>query len=292
MIKDFEGSYLRIEFDSIAEMASVIETNHSNVDVFAEAGGRDGWYGDVKSVSGLKTLAQNGWGRDLEEVLSVSEETIKTVERDFDVQTWQSYYDVSGSDVDVARYLSGEPENMIAYTMVETPRAGRVVTLVANVSVSGGVSTETIEARGKNICALVHALETLGIRTELYTSFGNTTDFFGTDDNGAVKCQITVKVKKAEEILDPAMVMFAYAHPAFFRAYMLTAMHELPVKHHRAFGMYSGGGYGHVVKLVDTTSFPEHTVVVDAKMRGGRGEWNPKMAKDFVVSQLKDLEMI
>lgn len=276
-----DSSHELMEFDSIADLRSEVEGKHSDAEVLRHIGEGEDYMGDVKSWDHLTQLARDGWEDDVEELVKVSEETLETIDREFQLPSWQSYYDVTGSDVDVARYLSGEPENMIAYTMVETPRVGRVITLAVNVGASGIVDSKVITARGKYIVSLVYALESMGLRTELYADLQ-------AKGWGRGTCRTLVKVKAADDVLDPAMIMFAYAHPAFMRAYMLASMHGFSEGIQVKVGV--GSGYGVPTKGFDDQDIlPEGTVTVASNMTGA---WNKQDAQDFVVKHLRELGII
>lgn len=273
-----------IEFDSMADLRNVVEKDCRDTFIMRHFDDGDSdFMGGVTSFPEMMVLAKNGWEDDVQEVLSVSESTLETIERTFDVQSWQSVYDVTGSDVDVDRYLSGQPENMISYVMMDTPKVGRVVTLSVNVGASWMVDTDTIQCRGKNITALVYALEALGIRTELYADL----QIHGMFREGNQARNI-VKIKAAEDTLDPAMVMFAFAHPGFMRSYMLASLHKFSKRVQGMVGV--GEGYGIPTKGFTQDVFPEGTISVPIPLQGGK--WNADKARDFVVENLRELGMI
>src|SRR5690606_40002886 len=74
----------------------------------------NGWQGEgVRTLDDAKRLAHEGLPIDGVKALEVASEKVSQIYREYDVPSFSSCYDVTGSDVDVARYLSGEPENMI-----------------------------------------------------------------------------------------------------------------------------------------------------------------------------------
>jgi hypothetical protein len=125
-------------------------------------------------------------------------------------------FDVSGDYVDVGRYLSGEPECMVDWPLQPTSAVGRVITLCAPVTWSGAVSDETIVRRGQVITALALALSRLGHNVELWADRTNTSH------SGARRTKIRVLVKGANDVLDPAKVLFAYAHPSMLHGLAWT----------------------------------------------------------------------
>jgi hypothetical protein len=279
---DVSGRNGTMVFDSIDDLRKEVE-KHQDSHVLDFGGRRDReFFGGVSSFDGLMELGRTGWESEVQDIIKVSEDTLETIEQTFDIQAWQSVYDVTGSDVDVDRYLSGQPENMISYVMMDTPRVGRVITLAINVGASGIVDPETITARGKNIVALVHALESLGLRTELYADLPAK----GSNDY-EVRSRTAIKVKSADETLDPAMVMFAFAHPAFMRGFMLTSMEAYPEKFAKGLGV--GGGYGIPTEGWGTELFPEGTIEISSNLTG---VWDRSMAERFVIKHLRELGII
>lgn len=116
-------------------------------------------------------------------------------------------FDVSGDYMDIGRYLSGEPENMVSWPLQPTSAVGRVITLCVPVSWSGAVSDATVSRRGQVITALALALSRLGHNVELWA------DRCNTSHDGARRTKIRVLVKGTDDVLDPAKIMFAFAHP-------------------------------------------------------------------------------
>lgn len=156
------------------------------------------------------TMARQGWDEQLDSALDLAQSAVETADQEHMVDTFNPVWDVTGAEVDVARYLSGEPECMIDFPLAKTSKSGRVITLCASVSVSGSIQAETIEKRGKCMVALALALSRLGHNTELWA------DFSGINRSGQV-CRVRVLVKGASDELDPSRVMFGYAHPAMLR---------------------------------------------------------------------------
>lgn len=278
-----KGSLSRLDFDSMTDLVASVEKVRDIPHMQSIGRSLDYFGHDVRSVDDVFELARVGWEEHLDDAMTVAESTLATVQRDYDVPSWQSYYDVSGSDVDVSRFLSGEPENMIAYTMVEAPRTGRVVSLAVNLSVSGRVAASKLIRRGKAIVSLVYALESMGLRTELYTCnpSGSRNRSRHTFD--------TVRLKDASDVLDPALIMFALAHPSYFRALMLPAMFEHPEPWRTALGV--GSSFGTVEPMPTNTGLPEGAIVLDTKVSlydTDRVD-NPEA---FVSRHLKDLGLI
>lgn len=220
------------------------EVTYPSIAALAKVAGKyvtDGTYHElsrsfhgVSSWSEVENLAINGWDSEADTALSIAESVVETVSQDHEMPVFNAVWDVTGCEVDVARYLSGEPENMIDYDPVPTPRNGRVIVLCASVSFSGSISTETIKRRGHTVAALAFALARIGFATELWADLSAS----GCGDVARMR----VLVKGANDELDPGRIMFAYSHPAMLRALCMPAMHAFPSEYQDSLDV--GSGYG------------------------------------------------
>src|ERR1035441_2105843 len=129
-------------------------------------GESDRWRGGVTPAEGLE-LAYTGMSDELDEVLDVAESAVDLCEREHEVETFQPVWDVTGSEVDIARYLTGEPENMIEYPTMKVSKVGRVITLCASFAYSASIDANSIKRRGQVITALALALDRLGHATQI-----------------------------------------------------------------------------------------------------------------------------
>lgn len=215
-----------------------------------------GWseyFNGAPTVQDVIKLARHGWTESLPSTMELVDSAIETVETEFEMSSFSTYHDVAGSMVDIGRYLSGEPECMLEFAPLPTPAAGRVITLCASVSVSGAISADTLKRRGAAIAALAFALERLGFNTELYAD--------DSSEGGSYKghtalAQTRVLIKGANDYLDPAKVMFGYAHPGMLRGLLIPIMHSYPKALHRAMGV--GSGYGSPTPPIE--DLPEGTI--------------------------------
>lgn len=235
----------RAEYGSIIELAAIAERH---LDDYGRRFTMD-WHG-ASSWSEVKTLARDGWAAEAAEALRIAESAVETVQRNHNLPSFRPVWDVAGSQVDVGRYLACEPENMIDYEPVETPRSGRVITLCVSGSISGAVSIDAIKRRGHTIAALAVALNTIGYALELWV------DHTVSGPKGNDYAQVRVCVKGLNDVLDVARIMFACAHPAELRAIAHPARHAMPKKVQSATGMPSVYGY----PMNPTEDMPEGTI--------------------------------
>jgi hypothetical protein len=167
-------------------------------------------------------LCRQGWDEGLVDILPIVEEALELIERDHPVDVFTTYHDVSGSEVDMGRYLGGIPENMIEYLPVTISKAGRTIALCASTCYSASVSVENIKRRGSAIVALALALEKAQHTCELWADISVNSSHL---DGKATRVRILVK--GVHDIVDPAKIAFAFAHPAAYRMLGFTCWEGL-----------------------------------------------------------------
>ena len=198
-------------FHSVAAFADAAEQNGPTW--YSEQ--QPGWCGATWEETMI--LARMGWTDELDSALELAESAVTLADKEHMMDSFnQPVWDVTGVQVDVGAYLAGTPECMIDYPLSTTSKAGRVITLCASVIYSAGLEPESVKKRGRLITALALALSRLGHNVELWA------DLSGSNEAGTVRHRVLVK--GADDELDPARVMFAYAHPAMLRQLHFSAM--------------------------------------------------------------------
>lgn len=238
-----------IVFDSLEDFASCAQ-RHSGE--FEAAHGWDPYFCGAESIEAALSLARNGWQEAEVEALNIVDSAIDAIDAETDVVAFRPLFAMSGAEVDMGRYLSGEPECMVDYELITAPSAGRVITLCASVCVSAAVSNETIKKRGYGIAALAFALMRLGFAVELWADITISGSGFG----GKALGQMRILVKGLNDELDPSKVMFGYAHPAMLRGLGLPVGHEFEPKLAQRLGI--GRGYGRPAPCIE--DLPEGTI--------------------------------
>lgn len=122
-------------------------------------------------------------------------------------------YDVAGGTVNVARFLSGEPRNMMVNRLVKLPKVGRRVTVLAHLGASGAMTVDEMLQRGTALVALCEALRMAGIGTTVHIGFGASSGPMGT---GRIY-SMTTEVANSANQYDMESIMFAIANPSMFR---------------------------------------------------------------------------
>lgn len=263
-----DGQALRCVYYSLDELADAAERRAGKTGEFSEM-----LHWRKANLPQAARLARTGWEEMLPEALAIAESAVDTVEKEHEIQVFTPTWDVTGAEVDVARYLSGEPENMIDYPMAEISKHGKVITLCASISYSGSVQAEDIERRGQVLCALALLLSRLGYASELWISMT-------AESRRGQVAECKVMVKSPNDTLDPSRVMFAYAHPAVLRTLMFAWQDGMPSDWKQALRVPGNRG----IPGAPIQDLPEGTIYLP-EVRTARGA--PDAAKDLKALLVK-----
>ena len=153
---------------------------------------------------------------------------------------FRSFFDVTGGQVDVGRFLAGEPENMIETELIEIARPGKVVTVLIHGGMLSKVKTRDFVARGVAIVALIEALEQMQHSTEVWLEITSSRDG-DPEVYGTSRPVLThlVKLKDAADVLDIDDLMFAVAYPGRHRRLTFSIRQLEP--DHKRFGIGRDG---------------------------------------------------
>ncbi|ALA06638.1 hypothetical protein SEA_LUMOS_132 [Mycobacterium phage Lumos] len=169
--------------------------------------------------------------------------------------SFDTYMDTAGAYVDMGRYVSGEPECMVAYELAETEQVRPIITLVVSVSHNAYITSESIERRGRAIVALIQAIVTTGAQVEVWT-----------DDQtraSGVTCRTAVRLKTAGGLFDVSAFMYALTHDSYLRSVMFHTMHHLPARWVKAIGCPSSYGAA-ITGATHMEEFPEGAIYIDS----------------------------
>jgi hypothetical protein len=239
----------RFVYDSLDEFAKE-GLRHVRSNTYAHSNGagdidREFKFHGAKSVKHIETLVRDGYERDLDAVLETAGNVVSELFAEYSGLGFRAYHDVSGGEVDIDRFISGIPENMIENQLVETPKFGNIITLVSSISFSASISKESIEKRGHLVAALAIALSRLGMGLEIWADLTIGESMWGGDGRKGKLIQ-RVLIKSSGEDLDIGRIMYAFTHPSMLRILGLSAMHKIPREDWSVFGMSQNGGYGSV----------------------------------------------
>jgi hypothetical protein len=218
--------------DIVSDGGKLLSCTYYSLDEFADAAERRYPLGgnsylhfpELPSLDQVVTMAREGWDAELAEALTVAESAIDKVRKLHEVDNFTPVWDVSGCEVDVARYLSGEPENMIDFPITRTPKQGRVITLCASVAASAGVKSSSLIRRGHTLAAFAMILTQLGYASELWIDMTVNAKRHGSNKRVSVK----VLVKGCNDTIDPSRIVFAFAHAGVLRRLMFAVENGMP----------------------------------------------------------------
>lgn len=218
---------------------------------FGSQKGTTFWSGGL-SPEGVRHLAEmamgNGWHDAMPEVLDLAESAVQTMMAEHEIDSFHPVYDVSGGEVDVALYLTGDPEHMIDYPLGKVSKMGKVVSLICSTDAMASVGSEAFKLRGQVLTALAMALTQLGHATEFWVDMG------ATFQRGEYHSRILVK--GVNDQIDPAMLLLAYCHDGMLRYLQYACEDGNPVSRET-----SAGGRGSSAPVF-TEGLPEDMIVI------------------------------
>src|SRR5689334_6267363 len=156
---------------------------------------------------GTLKLAANGWREGMSTVRPLSHALLRRIARQLNRVEWTP--DVTGHVLDVAGYVSGEPEHWYTPHYTVAPGAGQAVRVVFNATASGGVDARVLRAKGAAVCALVEAfhLADRPVRVEAVIA----------TREGGNRSETRITIKDFRSPLDMDRLVFAISHPAMLR---------------------------------------------------------------------------
>lgn len=208
----------------------------------------DDWAG-VPFGTAIK-MAEEGWPEGAEASRGLAEVMEGQIGMAL-LPTFVRHMDVSGVEPDVPAYLSGEPECMVDYRLVERERAGRVVKVFVDVAASSGFSKSVLQARAAAVMAFCMACHEQGDTVEVWIGQTVTPGPF-TGDGTLLKMHgVACCVQKAGEIFDEDRLAFMVGHPSVLRRLMFAVEEHAPDWVQDGIGV--GSGYGVPTRSLDQT---------------------------------------
>jgi len=202
-------------------------------DGFVGRHGDDSWAGGSKTQA-VRMATTTGYSDAVPEAEALATAVADTVAAQVNLETFQSAFDVAGSEVDISRFMAGTPECMIEAQPIRIAKAGRAVRLVVSFSYHCGISEAVVRRRGAAVMALVYVLQQLQHPLEVWGSHGTT--------GGDVRKHDLVQIQRADEPADIGRIMYALAHPTMLRRLCFSVEDHEPANIRKALGI--GGSYG------------------------------------------------
>ena len=201
----------------------------------ASVGNRPLWFGS-NCFGDAVQVAENGWAEGLAKIkqLATSLKPIEGEKADRHVAKFCE----AGDEVDIDRYVSGEPECMMDYELTQVPAAGRVVKIVLQISASEGVDAGQYFMRGAAAVMLADLVEQSGLRSEIIVAAGNCC--------GKNTAEFTIVVKRPDQPLELDRLAFVLAHPSMFRRFIFRIIEQFPRK---TFDAHFSSSYGRPINV-------------------------------------------
>jgi hypothetical protein len=232
---------LRIE--EYGSLAEILDYAFANPSPKSSESGSSQFTGGTRNLAEAVQLGHKGYDEIRPEVERMFTELESQLAERLE-SAFQSRYDYQGVQVDVGRFLSGEPECMIDFVPEPSQRMGRVVRIIINGSASARIDAEKITKRGVVVCALVDAIHKLGMGVEVYAEFP--TNDQGVNSRDGEVMTTLVKLHDSQQMLDINNLMFALCHPSMLRRIKFSCLEQS--KWHRA-SYVLGRAYGYPSSL-------------------------------------------
>lgn len=179
----------------------------------------DAEFTGTRSYAEAVRIMREGWPEGAEQARALSAQLGAETADALTTERPTPLWDVAGDDADVARFLEGEPENMVAWIPEPVPAAGRVVRLLMGGRVAYYVTAEMMRTAAVMLAAAADALEARGVRVEIVVAYAVAW--------GSTMMEIRHRLKAAEEPLDLPRVV-AGMHPSAFRRVAFRWMETHP----------------------------------------------------------------
>jgi len=202
-----------------------------------EKSNRRGWYGTPDFPAAIK-LCREGWPEGREIILNLKDklkDDFINITKKIDIQ-----WDVVGEQVDVGRFIEGEPECMAVFNFKEGMGKG-VITICLNIIAACNVPTDIITRRGAACLTIVDILEDMGFRCEI--RFGSAVD------SGYNHYEISTLLKHSAQAVDLDTLAFSLAHPSMLRRIIFSVEENEPKEIKDIFRFHDLGGYGRPTEM-------------------------------------------
>lgn len=226
-------------FDSLSSFADYVEPPSETDAEPNRNSSRDAashWNGGVTFEQAIE-FARHGWSEEHEALEGMLQGLNVTLEETM-ATTFETVWSVEGGAVDMDRFLSGEPENMVMFQTTNATAKNQVVKILVSTGVLSDVDADSIRLRGLAVCCLIEMVQRSGKAVELWAE--STASKAG---RHPVRHTTLVKVKEAGSYLDLDQIMFAMVHPSWHRRMVFSCREHEPANIRVRGGF--GGGHGY-----------------------------------------------
>jgi len=238
----------RFDFGSVREMIDYAQSPVSNGDYWedkARASQRDNgntylegkFYSSDTFDEAAETLRSGSWNIDrlVNPILDRVSASIGTVER----KRMRLVNSVSGGTANIGRLVAGDPRCARRAVIEKSPRYGRHVTIMTNLTAAWSVKPEQIARRGAALVALVESLNLAGIGVDVFAAIcvaGSMSD--GRSASLAMVTHVVVSKAGAYRVT----TTYTIGNGDFFRRFMFSVMEHMTPNECKRFGV--PGSYG------------------------------------------------
>jgi hypothetical protein len=215
----------------------------------------DSWAGGSQETA-LRMASTDGYQDAVPEAQALATSLYDTISALVNLDTFGSMHDVTGSEVDISRYMSGEPECMLEAIPIKVAGHGRAIRIVVSFSYRCGINEATVRRRGAAVMALVYVLQQLQHPMEVLASMA-VKGFSWGGGGSSERMSYVVEVQRADEPVDIGRVMYALAHPTMLRRMAFRVEDHENRQIRQTFGIPGGRGS------------PDDTVASDLDEQGG-----------------------
>ena len=268
----------RWHFDGTEDFFSAIEMERfpGKATCIGSRGGQDRggqnkrWYGGV-TWDETHDLAARGWPEGLDRAEKLKAQLVESI-----VGSWQLRPKVTRSVCGFApcvpAAVAGDPESMLDLRREMAPGAGKIVSIVYNVTVSACFEPETLIQRGAIVLALIDLLESAGRRCEVTVCTSLAPSWLK-----STHCEWFVKLKEPDQQPQMDALAFWIGHPAAYRRFMFSLWENTTPE---TISIEQMGSYGNIIEVA-----PERQgdIYINSALLGNVDE---KTAVPFIRNQL------
>lgn len=232
-------------------------------------------------------------GKGYEDAIPEAEAMVGHIEMDLEGSMQSGFeitFDVSGSFVDIGRYLSNDPECMMDALPIKTMRTGRVLKVAVPICYSARTDKDIILRRGAAVMALVDCFAKKQHPMEIWAVHACHGDARGSTVRP--RMVYSIKVQEADSPLDMGRIMFALAHPAMLRQLGFSVQDTESYEIKRKFDI--GAAYGHpkfAIELEDLEPIAVENAVILPELELRDRKWeSDEYAVEWIREQLTRIE--
>lgn len=216
----------------------------------------------TKNFNEALNLAYNGWKEGLE-IIHKNFSKYRDIFADLlpqqDVRVDQ-VFDTYGEDVNIDRFIQGEPENMLTFKpsseLIKITSGNKLQRLVIQSVASSDINPESIALNGSLLTILVEQYELHGFRTEIINRYTVQKSYGGKILN------IDITIKNFDESPDFSKISFVLAHPSMLRRIILAIMEHEPLQTRKEFNIIKNGNYSYACDYKDDTLVDKNTLYI------------------------------